>query len=93
MLTTHRVVPLPAYDCKGDLIQPNNYKDALAGALVHVNFRLSHWYISSQKEAASNIFVADVTAIRVLVEPVMNKTPTKRKTSKKDPEIVSPLRK
>ena len=92
MLATHRVVPLPAYGLKGNLIHPKNYKDALAGALVRVNFKLSHWYFSSQKEA-SNIFVADVIAIRVLEEPVVIKTPTKRKTSKMDPIMSSPSRK
>jgi hypothetical protein len=96
MLTSHRVIALPAYDIRGDLIQPKHYKDALAGALVRINFKLSHWYINAHGgKDAFHSFVADVTAIRVLVEPTMNKMTTKRKTGKRDPGIgsSSPLKK
>jgi hypothetical protein len=93
MSNTHRVIPLPAYDINGDLIKPHNYKTALTGALVRVNFALSHWYFSSQKDGTSNIFVADATGIRILVDPPTTTTPSKRKTSKKDPEISSPSKK
>ena len=86
MLTSHRVIPLPAYDTKGNLIQPKNYKNALAGALVRINFKLSHWHINSQP-IHTHSFVADIVSIRVLIPPITSTTLTKRKTSKRDPEI------
>ena len=86
MMRTHCVVPLPAYDLQGNLIPPQRYQTALAGALVRINFTMSHWYISS-KDPTTNSFIANVTAIRILDDPTPLKSPTKRKTSKRDPEI------
>jgi hypothetical protein len=88
---THQVVPLPAYDIKGNLIKPEKYRVALAGALARVSFTMSHWYIASAKEP-TNSFVADVRSIRVLTDPAMPKSPSKRKTAKREVEIVSPSR-
>lgn len=86
---THEVVPLPAYDIKGNLIKPEKYRVALAGALARICFTMAHWYIPSAKEP-TNCFVADVKSIRVLTDPVMPKSPTKRKTTKREIELVSP---
>ena len=86
---THQVIPLPAYDIKGNLIRPDTYKCRLAGALARVSFTLSHWYITSAQERIHS-FVADVKSIRILMDPVIPKKPTKRKTAKRDTEIASP---
>jgi len=91
MLTTHRVVPLPAYDIKGNLIEPKKYQEALAGALVRVNFTMAHWYIASNNES-TNSFVANIKSVRVLIDPVVAKSPKKRKTAKQETEIASPAR-
>jgi len=88
---THHVVPLPAYDIKGNLIKPEMYRAALAGALVRVSFTMAHWYIASTKEP-TNCFVADVKSIRVLTDPATPKSSSKRKTAKREVEIVSPSR-
>ncbi len=80
---THRVVPLPAYDTRGDLIRPTRYQGALRGALVRVNFTLSHWFINSK---CSNVFVANVKSIRILVDPHAPPTLQKRKTELRDPD-------
>ena len=87
---SHQIVPLPAYDMKGNLIRPDKYKEALAGALVRVSFTLSHWYIASRNP--TNNFVADVKSIRVLIDPTAPKSPTKRRTAKKEIEFASPSR-
>ena len=86
----HEVVPLPAYDIKGNLIKSEKYRVALAGALARVTFTMAHWYIASAKEP-TNCFVVDVKAIRVLTDPVManSNSPTKRKTAMREVEIMS----
>lgn len=78
------------YDIKGNLIKPEKHRVALAGALARVTFTMAHWYIASAKEA-TNCFVADVKAIRVLTDPVMvnSNSPTKRKIAMREVEIVS----
>ena len=37
----HEVVPLPAYDIKGNLIKSEKYRVALAGALARVTFTMA----------------------------------------------------
>jgi hypothetical protein len=98
MMRTHRLIPLPAYDLQGDLIPPERYRTALPGALVRVNFTISHWYISPSKESINskehtNSFVADVIAVRVLADSTSIKTPAKRKISARDPEMGSSSKK
>ena len=73
------------------MIKPEEYRVALAGALAQVSFTMAHWYIASANEA-TNCFVADVKSIRVLMDPTTPKKPSKRKTAKRDVEIVSPSR-
>ena len=88
--STHRVVPLPAYDTKGNLIEPRRYRDALPGAMVRVNFTLSHWHFPALDP--HHTFVADIVSVRILVDPAPQSAP-KRKTAKRDPEIgASPRR-
>ena len=100
LVNTHRVVPLPAYDMNGHLISPDRYKSALAGALARVTFTLTHWFIpakdatsASPASPATNTFVADVTSIRILIDPPTPKTPQRRKISKRDPGFESPSKK
>jgi hypothetical protein len=89
MCSSHRPVPLPAYDLNGDLIPPDQCKTALAGAIARVTFSLNHWFIDSGSKddsSATNIYVADVHSIRVLVDPPSQPlSPMKRKTSLRDP--------
>ena len=47
LASTHRPIPLPAYDVDGNLIDPSNCKQELAGAIVRISFTLSHWLIKS----------------------------------------------
>ena len=63
LLSTHRPIPLPAYDINGHLIPPEECKDKLAGAIARVTFTLSHWYIENNSKEGSpstNCFVADI---------------------------------
>ena len=86
--STHRPVPLPAYDIKGSLIAPDHCKTALAGAVARVTFMLTHWHIESKDDgaASTNSFVANVQSIRVLVNPQSDSvSPKKRKTAPQDP--------
>jgi len=67
---THRIVPIPAYDIKGDLIKPEAYRRSLEDAIVELHFGLTHWAIAGRKAApASDVFVGDIDLIRVLVPP------------------------
>lgn len=89
LMSSHRPVPLPAYDISGDLISPERCKAMLGDAIVRVTFTLAHWFIdSSRKEdvPSMNTFVADVQSIRVLVNsPSQTMSPQKRKTHQRDP--------
>ena len=89
MLSTHRPIPLPAYDTDGHLIPPDECKDKLAGAIARVTFTMNHWFIENNtKESlpSTNCFVADVQSIRILVKPASQTiSPKKRKTARLDP--------
>ncbi|KAJ8589092.1 hypothetical protein M405DRAFT_818618 [Rhizopogon salebrosus TDB-379] len=80
MVETHRVVPIPAYDVDGNLIHPQNYRKMLRGAIVQVDFHLTHWSIARKQDgtSAADSYTADVVSIRVLNEPTTSVT-TKRK--------------
>ncbi|KAJ7643177.1 hypothetical protein B0H17DRAFT_1104695, partial [Mycena rosella] len=41
MLDSHRVTPLPAYDTKGNIIAPNDYRSKLMGAVVRATISLN----------------------------------------------------
>ncbi len=55
MASTHRPIPLPAYDVDGNLIDPSNCKQELAGAIVRISFTLSHWLIKSDSANSKDI--------------------------------------
>lgn len=63
---THRVVPLPAYDMHGELIEPKSYVTRLVGALVQVHFTMSHIPIATTR---TDRFMADIVSVRVLAPP------------------------
>jgi len=89
LISTHRPIPLPAYDINGQLIPPDECKDKLAGAIARVTFTMNHWFIENNSKeglASTNCFVADVQSIRVLVKPASQAvSPKKRKTARLDP--------
>lgn len=43
---SHVVFPILAYDIDGKLIEPEQYRQKLSGALVECHLSLSHWSIS-----------------------------------------------
>ncbi|KAJ7126691.1 hypothetical protein C8R44DRAFT_667399, partial [Mycena epipterygia] len=69
MLTTHHVIPLPAYDHKGKLIQPTEYRAKLMGAIVRATVTLKHWNITARGDEARgrDTYTADIENLRVLV--------------------------
>ncbi|KAJ8580386.1 hypothetical protein M405DRAFT_834417 [Rhizopogon salebrosus TDB-379] len=71
MVETHRVVPIPAYDADGNLIHPRNYRKMLRGAIVQVDFHLTHLPIARKQDGTSvaDSYTADVVSIRVLKQP------------------------
>ncbi len=74
----HYVVPIPAYDMRGDLIHPGYYRCRLEGALVVLRFNLTHWAIK-RAGGGTDVYVADIVSIRVLAPPAPNPvTPRKR---------------
>ena len=93
LLSTHRPIPLPAYDINGYLIPPDACEKMLAGAIARVIFTMNHRFIENNLEECSssstNCFVAgDVQSIRVLVKPESQpyqESPKKRKTAQHDP--------
>ena len=81
---THRVIPIPAYDVEGKLIDPHYHCRHLEGALAEVHFNLTHWSISRQGVPGKDVYTADIALIRVLVPPraaATPCTPLKRKVS------------
>ncbi|KAM6496782.1 hypothetical protein JOM56_007255 [Amanita muscaria] len=79
---THRVNFLPAYNVQGDLIEPQDYRKTLQGALVQIHFTLSHWFI-----AHKDTYTANICNMRVLAPPTtygQRNTSLKRKYHKKD---------
>ena len=84
--TSHRPIPLPAYDINGKLIPPDRCETLLGGAVVRVMFTLNHRIIKSMKAEESNIFDADIHSIRILVNASSQMmAPRKRKTFNVDP--------
>ncbi|KIK17013.1 hypothetical protein PISMIDRAFT_685753 [Pisolithus microcarpus 441] len=47
--STHRILPLPAYDLENYIIRPGSYRRVLQGAIMEVHFTLSHWAIAAAK--------------------------------------------
>jgi hypothetical protein len=71
-----------AYDVRGNLIPPNQYRSKIAGAEAAITFALTHYYI---REA--DAFTADLVSLTVLKAPpaLPPITPTKKRPAKKDP--------
>ena len=79
MVSTHRIIPLPAYSTDNKLINPNDYKLRLMGALVRIEFTLSHWLINRNNKAPLHTFVADIMEIRVLDSPKPIESPKRKR--------------
>ncbi|KAH9943785.1 hypothetical protein B0H21DRAFT_709832 [Amylocystis lapponica] len=89
LIETHHVVPVPAYDMHGCLIEPTDYQHCLLGALIEVHFSLTHWAIPGRGEGAlgSDVFSADIGKIQVLAPPQPTLvTPRKHRIAAMDPE-------
>lgn len=87
MKTTHRPIPIPAYDVNGSLIAPSDYHRRLQGALAQIHFTLVHWSIR-EKEEKLDRYVADIYQIRILEGPLYGGPATpkrKRRTFHTDP--------
>ncbi|KAI6003100.1 hypothetical protein EDD15DRAFT_2467773 [Pisolithus albus] len=79
---THRLIPLPAYDVEGNLIEPHAYQRSLQGALVKLYFNMSHWAIAGKNGLhGSDVFTAEIQMIRVIDPPRPTITSNKRKVS------------
>ncbi|KAI5988492.1 hypothetical protein F5J12DRAFT_898182 [Pisolithus orientalis] len=80
----HWVIPIPAYDLEGKLIDPCFYHCYLEGAVVELHFNLSHWSILRQGIPGKDVYTADIVMMHVLVPPHASATPCtplKRKVS------------
>ncbi|KAF4567154.1 hypothetical protein EYR40_006148 [Pleurotus pulmonarius] len=99
---THDVIPIPAYNKDGTLINPNNYRKALQGAVVEVRFGLRYYAITPGSKSsrmpvtahsnAFNSFTADLVDMMVLVPPTASpafSSPRKRKVSMLHPSSPS----
>jgi hypothetical protein len=86
---SHRIIPVPAYDTKGKVIEPSQYRIALQGALVELYFTLKHYDIVGKKnQQGTNVYVADISSITVLIPPKPKTPPTsprKRRVPLTDP--------
>jgi hypothetical protein len=90
LLTSHRPIPLPAYDINGRHISPDRCKTMLGGAIARVTFTLNHWIINPEstmtKKDKSNTLIADIHSIQILVNSSSQTiAPRKRKTFEFDP--------
>ncbi|KAG6824516.1 hypothetical protein H0H92_006634 [Tricholoma furcatifolium] len=92
MTDTHCVNPIPAYDMHRYIIHPTFYRTCLVGAIVELNFELTHWAMKSRNsEAACDTYTADIVAVHVLVPPKPTViTPRKRKVFHKMDPLSSP---
>jgi len=81
--TTHRVIPIPAYDMHGALIWPFHYRKYLENAVVEVRFTLRHWSIAGKSaEVPSDTYSAEIVDMLVLIPPPPTTvSPRKRKVS------------
>lgn len=56
---------MPAYGCEGKILLPRLYEYILPGSTVSVSFSISR---TSRFNSTEDVFVADVTELRVLAE-------------------------
>ncbi|KLO18348.1 hypothetical protein SCHPADRAFT_121669 [Schizopora paradoxa] len=70
------IVPFPAFDVKGDLMEPKDYERLLPGAIVKADLNFVSYVIAGKVK----VLVAELQELHVLVEaPVRNNTALKRK--------------
>ncbi|KAI5990475.1 hypothetical protein EDD15DRAFT_2369893 [Pisolithus albus] len=81
--STHRIVPLPAYDFSKDIIRPGAYWRLLQGAVVEVHFTLSHWGIATAKR---DVYGGNIEKIRLLVLPTSSSSKKRKVTFHLDSE-------
>ncbi|KAI5997162.1 hypothetical protein EDD15DRAFT_2364660 [Pisolithus albus] len=74
--STHRILPLPAYDVAGNLIRPAAYRRCLQGAVVEVHFTLTHWGIAKAKR---DVYGGEIQLMHVLVPPPTPTSPSKKR--------------
>lgn len=91
----HRVVPVPVYNVKGDLIRPEAYQHSLDGAIVELHFNLTHWAIAGRKGSLpSDQFIAEIKVIQVLVPPrASNSSMTKKRVVQRHLDPNAPVNK
>ncbi|KAF6763851.1 hypothetical protein DFP72DRAFT_873587 [Ephemerocybe angulata] len=75
---THVVVPIPAYDLAGAIIEPKEYEAKLRGAIVRLEFYVNAWQIKGK-----NVFTGDIKKIRVLAPPKKRAEPDTPTTKRK----------
>lgn len=80
--TTHHLVPLPAYDVDGNLIQLHAYQRSLQGAHVALYFNMTHWAIARKGGTHGNdVLTAEIQMIRIIEPPHQTTMPSKCKVS------------
>ena len=90
MVGHYHVCPVPAFDIKGNLMPPDQYVSLLAGATVAVQFLLQRYVLSDrQTRRVRDVFVTDITSLRVVVEPcVPQLSGSHKRLMKKDPFVI-----
>lgn len=76
------VVPIPAFDIKGNQIAPEDYEAKLKGCVALITVNICHQYFRARQEDS---YYADIEEIVVLKEPyVMASTPKRKHGDKVD---------
>ena len=74
------VVPIPAFDIKGDLIAAEDYEAKLKGSVALITVNICHQYYRARQEDS---YYADIEEIIVLKDPyVMAATPKRKHVDK-----------
>ena len=74
------VVPIPAYDIKGNPIAPDDYEAKLKGSVALITVNICHQYFRARQEDS---YYADIEEIIVLKEPYVMASTPKRKLVEK----------
>jgi hypothetical protein len=100
MRDTHTANYINAYDVRGRMINPENYRKMLQGAIVQMRFTMTHFSIGAKKnkeEEACDTYIGDIDSIRVVIppKPVAPSTPKHRRINLTDPVTpnVTPMKK
>ena len=68
---THTINPLKAFDINGLVIDPQDYRSRLQGALVNITFTLTHTVTPRTRQSKPiDVYVADILAIQMLNDPM-----------------------